>query len=326
MRRREFIAIAAGAAATWPLAARAQTATKRVGIMMLLPETEPEAQARATAFRQTLASLSWVEGHNIHLDYRWGVGDLQAQAAELVALAPDAILANAPPSIIALRKTDRVIPVVFVSTTDPIVLGLVKSLAHPGGNATGFVSGEVGLSGKWLELLKEIAPNVKRAAVLLAPKDTNVGAEAQLAAVRPAAISLDVELSRIDIGSPADMERSVSEFASTAHGGLIVTRTAESSAAHKTIIALAARYRLPAVYPERFYVTDGGLAAYGADVTEEFRQAAAYIDRILRGEKPGDLPVQAPTKYELVVNLKTAKALGLAIPESFLSRADEVIE
>jgi len=324
--RREFNPFICGAA-TCPLAARAQQpAMKRVGVLMGALEADAEYQARIKAFREALASLGWSEENNIHLDIRWGItdADIRRGATELVGLSPDVLLTNAPPSALALQKATVTIPIVFAAVTDPVLLGLVEGLARPGGNITGFTSAEVALSGKWLELLKEIAPNIKRVGIFAPP--SNLGAQAQIGAIQGIAPSLKVELSRVIIGQPSEMERGVSALATSTDSGLIVSRTAEAFVARRAIISLAAKYRLPAVYPDRVFISSGGLASYGTDIVDDFRKAAGYVDRILKGEKPADLPVQVPTKYELAINLKTAKALGLDVPPTVLARADKVIE
>jgi putative ABC transport system substrate-binding protein len=331
MRRRNFITLLSGTAVARFLPAhvtvRAQQAPmKRVGVLMGAVETDLEYQARIKAFQQSLAALGWIEGSNIHLNVRWGIGDadIRGGAAELVGLSPDVLLSNAPPAVLALQKLTDTIPIVFVAVTDPVILGVVQNLAPPGGNITGFTSAEVALSGKWLELLKEIAPDVRRAAVFAPP--SNLGAQAQIGAIQAVAPSLQVELNRITVGELGTMERAVSALAGAGNGGLIVSRTAETFAARDLIISLAAKYRLPAVYPDHLFITSGGLASYGTDLVDDFRKAARYVDRILKGEKPSDLPVQVPTEYKLAINQKTAKALGLAIPPSLVARADEVIE
>jgi putative ABC transport system substrate-binding protein len=273
-----------------------------------------------------MSELGWIDGKNLSVDYRWGV-DAQIvgkNAVELVALAPDVIVANAPPCVQALQQATHTVPIVFVAVTDPVALGIVQSLARPGGNATGFSPAELGMSAKWLQLLKEIAPDVKRAAVF---EDAgNAGAVQQFATLQSAAPSLGVELSVIGVRDKDQIERDVDAFARPGGGGLIVLRTSENIAVRDVIIAAAARHRLPAVYPLRFMAMAGGLVSYGPDIVEEFRQAAGYVDRIFKGEKPADLPVQAATKFELVINLKTAKALGFGIPQTLLATADEVIE
>jgi putative ABC transport system substrate-binding protein len=330
VKRREFMTLLGGIAATWPLAARAQQPgqMRRIGVLMNLAADDPESQARIGAFLQGLQELGWALGRNLRIDYRWGAASdaerIRRLAAELIALVPDVILANAPPSVIALQRTSRSVPIVFAAVTDPVGMGIVQSLARPGGNATGFTSAEFGMSAKWLELLKEVAPGVKRAAVLRNP--TNPGSMPQFAAIQTVAPMFGVDLSLIDLADAGEIERGIDALARSPNGGLIVTRTSEAIIYRDLIIALAARHRLPAVYPLRFFVSDGGLISYGPDIVDQFRRAAGYVDRILKGEKPADLPVQAPTKYELVINLKTAKALGLEVPATLLARADEVIE
>jgi putative tryptophan/tyrosine transport system substrate-binding protein len=328
IRRRKFLATLGGAAA-WPLAARAQQAEKvrRVGALMNLTADDLEASARVTALAQGLQQLSWTVGRNLRIDYRWGAVDAdhsRRYAAELVALAPDVILAGGSPAVAALQEATRTVPIVFANVVDPVGAGFVDSLAQPGGNATGFIMYEYGLSAKWLELLKEIAPRVTRAAVIRdAAIATGIG---QLAVIQAAAPSFGVEVRPVGVRDANEIERAVTAFARSSNGGLIVTGSPLTAAYRKLIIALAARDRLPAVYAFRYFATSGGLISYGPDTTDPFRRAAGYIDRILRGEKPADLPVQAPTKYELVINLKTAKALGLDMPATVLARADEVIE
>jgi ABC-type uncharacterized transport system substrate-binding protein len=329
MRRREFIALLGGAAVAWPLAARAQQPERmrRIGVLMNLAADDPEGQARLTAFLQRLQQLGWTDGRNLRIDYRWGTGDADRYgryAAELVALAPDVILAPIAAVVVALRRATRAVPIVFVQVTDPVGAGLVESLARPGGNATGFMNYEYGLSGKWLELLKQIAPRVTRAAVLRDPTEaTGIG---QFAAIQSMAPSLGVVISTVNMYDAAEIERVVAAFARGPNGGLIVPGATLATLNRELIITLAARHRLPAVYSNSIFVTGGGLIAYGPDRVDQYRRAAGYVDRILKGEKPADLPVQAPTKYELVINLKTAKALGLEVPATLLARADEVIE
>jgi putative tryptophan/tyrosine transport system substrate-binding protein len=327
MKRREFITLLGGATA-WPLAARAQQGERmrRVGVLMNLAADDPESQARIGAFLQGLQEAGWVIGRNLRIDYRWATDPdrVRKSATELVALVPDVILASAPASVIALQRASRTMPIVFAAVTDPVGMGIAQSLARPGGSATGFTSAEFGMSAKWLELLKEIAPGLKRVAILREPG--NPGAMSQFAAIQTVAPMFDVELSLIDLADAGEIERSIDAFARTSNGGLIATRTSEAIAHRGLIVALAARHRLPAVYPLRLFVSGGGLISYGPDIVDQFRRAAGYVHRILNGEKPADLPVQAPTKYELVINLKTAKALGLEIPSSVLARADEVIE
>ena len=326
MRRREFITLLGGMAATWPLAARAQQAggMRRIGALMSLPADDPESTARTAAFLQTLQELGWTDGRNVRIEMRWGGGDLRRYAAELVALAPDVILTNGSVGIASVLGVTRTIPVVFVQVTDPVGAGLVESLARPGGNATGFTLFEFSTSGKWVELLKQIAPAVTRAVVLRDP--TSLAGLGQFAAVQSAASLLGVELRPVDIRRAQGIERAVTAFAQAPNGGLIIGNTSFAFFHRELIIALAARYRLPAVYPYRSLAVGGGLVLYGTDSADSYRQAARYIDRILKGEKPADLPVQAPTKYELVINLKTAKTLGLTVPPSLLAIAYEVIE
>ena len=326
MRRRELITLLGGAAA-WPLAARAHERMRRIGALMNLTADDPEASARVTALAQGLQQLGWTVGRNLQIDYRWGAADAdrgRRYAAELAALAPDVILSVGTASMGPLLQATRTVPIVFVSITDPVGAGFVDSLARPGGNATGFIQFEYSLSGKWLELLKQIAPGVTRAAVFRDPAITSgIG---QFAVIQSVAPSLGVEVSPISVRDAGEIERTVAAFARSPNGGLIVTSGAGSVLHRELIIALAARYKLPAVYYRRYFVTSGGLISYGFDLVDQYSHAAGYVDRILKGEKPADLPVQAPTKYELVINLKTAKALGLALPDSVLARADEVIE
>jgi ABC-type uncharacterized transport system substrate-binding protein len=326
VNRREFITLLGGAAA-WPLAAGAQhaSAMRRIGVLVNLASDDPESQARIGAFLQGLQEYGWAIGRNVRIEYRWAAdpASVPGLAAELVALAPDVILANANPSVWALQRTTRTLPIVFVAATEPVGSGLVESMARPGGNATGFASAEFGTSAKWLELLKEIAPGVTRAAVL---QDPPTGGASQFAAIQAVAASLGVALRSVAVSDVGEIERLVAEFARASNGGLIVTRGAPTITHRNLIVKLAAQHRLPAVYPLRLFVTAGGLISYGPDVVDQYRRAAGYVDRVLKGEKPADLPVQAPTKYELVINLKTVKALGLDIPATVLARADEVIE
>jgi ABC-type uncharacterized transport system substrate-binding protein len=328
IKRREFITLLGGAAAAWPLGARAQQGERmrRVGVLWYLAADDAEGQARLAAFAQALRQSGWSEGRNLRIDTRWSTaGDVHRHAAELVALAPDALVAATGTATVApLLQATRSVPIVFVTVVDPVGAGFVASLARPGGNATGFTIYEYSMSGKWLELLKEIAPRVTRAAVLRDPAvASGIG---QFGAVQIVAPSLGVEVTPVDIRDAGEIERAVSAFASGSNGGLIVTGSAGAIAHRELIATLAARHRLPAVYPARYSLKAGGLVSYGPDLLDQFRRAADYVDRILRGEKPADLPVQAPTKYELVINLKTAKALGFEIPSSVLARADEVIE
>ncbi len=328
MRRRDLITQVGGAAAAWPLAARAQQAgrMRRIGALMSFTTDDPESQARLLALAQGLQELGWTVGRNVRIDTRWGAGDAERYrryAAELVALAPDVILAVGPSALAQLQQATRSVPIVFTAVPDPVGGGFVASLARPGGNATGFMLFEYSTSGKWPELLKEIAPRVTRAAVIRDP--TLTSSVAQFAAIQGAAGSLGVELSPIDMRDAGEIERAVTAFARASNGGLLIT-PGGSSTRRSLIITLAARHKLPAVYPFRYHVTSGGLISYGPDTVDQYRRAAGYVDRILKGEKPADLPVQAPTKYELVINLKTAKALGLDVPAAVLARADEVIE
>jgi putative ABC transport system substrate-binding protein len=329
MRRREVISLLGAAAVPWPLAARAQQGEpmRRIGVLMNAAADDPEDQAEVAAFQHVLQQLGWSDGRNMRIDIRWGENDVDRErkyAAELVALAPEVVLASGTLSVAAFQHITRTLPMVFVRVSDPVGAGFVDSLARPGGNTTGFMLFEYSSSGKWLELLKQIAPSVTRAAILRDP--ANPAGIAQFGAIQAAAQSLGVEVSPISVRDAGEIERAVAAFARSKNGGLIVTPSASESGHRDLIIALAAQHRLPAVYAFRANVTGGGLISYGVDHVDQFRRAATYVDRILKGEKPADLPVQAPTKYELVVNLKTAKALGLTIPPSVLTRADEVIE
>jgi ABC-type uncharacterized transport system substrate-binding protein len=330
MRRRAFIAVLGGAAATWPLAARAQRSERmrRIGVLMASAADDSENQARMAAFLQGLAQLGWTDGRNVQIDTRWATtnaDDLRRHAAELAALAPDVLVAATGTATVApLLQATRTVPIVFVVVIDPVGAGFVASLARPGGNATGFTMFEYGLSGKWLELLKQIAPSITRAAVVRDPAiASGIG---QFAAVQAVAPSLGVELTPVDARDVPEIERAVTVFARSGNGGLIVTPSAVANRHRDLIATLAARHRLPAVYGSRQYVAAGGLISYGPDLIDQYRRAAGYVDRILKGEKAADLPVQAPTKNELVINLKTAKALGLEIPDKLLALADEVIE
>jgi putative ABC transport system substrate-binding protein len=327
MRRREFITMLGGAAA-WPIAARAQQAerVRRIGVLMNLAEDDPESSARLTAFIRGLHELGWSEGRNVRIDIRWSAGaaeESRKYAAELVAFAPDALVAISTPSVAALQHATRSVPIVFVQIVDPVGSGFVETLARPGGNATGFTVSEYSISGKWLELLKEIAPGTTRAVVLRDPSSpVGIGTFGALQAV---AASSGVELRPVDVRDADEIERAITALA-RGSVGVVVLPGGLAAVRRDLIIALAARHRLPAAYPFRYYVARGGLVSYGPDTTDPFWRAATYVDRILRGEKPADLPVQAPTKYELVINLKTAKALGLDVPPTLLARADEVIE
>jgi putative tryptophan/tyrosine transport system substrate-binding protein len=329
MRRREFITLLGGAAAAWPLAARAQQGERmrRIGVLMNLAADDAQSMARITAFLQGLQQLGWTDGQNVAIEYRWGGGDperIRKFAAELVALGPDVILAVGSFTVLPLQHVSRTVPIVFANVTDPVGAGIVANLARPGGNATGFTTFEYGISAKWLELLKQIGSGITRAAVLRDP--TIIASISQFAAIQSVAPSLGVELTPIDTRNAGDIERAVVAFAREPNAGLIVVTGTSAITHRELIISLASRHRLPAVYPFRYYVTGGGLMSYGPDVIDFYRRAAGYVDRILKGEKPADLPVQAPTKYELIINLKTAKALGLEVPPTLLARADEVIE
>ena len=328
MRRREFITLI-GSAAVVPLVAGAQPSEsiRRVGVLMSTAADDREGQARIAAFRQGLQKLGWIEGQNVRLDIRWGGGDADLDrrfAAELVALTPDVILATASSTVAALQGATRTVPVVFAHAVDPVAAGFVDSLARPGGNATGFVLFEYGISAKWLELLKEIAPSVTRAGVLRDP--AMAAGTGQFGALQSVAPSFGVELSPVNVRDAGEIERVVTAFARSSNGGLIVTASPLATLHRDLIVALAARHKLCAVYNLRLFVTAGGLISYGSDVPDLLRRAAGYVDRILKGEKPADLPVQAPTKFEMVVNIKTARALGITVPPSLLARADEVIE
>jgi len=327
VKRREFIALLGGATA-WALAARAQQGdrVRRIGVLMNYTADDPESMARITVFVQSLHGLGWTVGHNLQIDYRFGAGDVERYrrfASELVSLAPDVLVTSGAVAVEALQRTTRAVPIVFVTVTDPVGGGLVASLARPGGNTTGFTLSEYGVSGKWLELLKQIAPNVTRAAVLRDPVAVGIG---QFAAIQAVAPSLQVELSPIDARDAGEIERVVTEFAKRPNGALIVTATAFSTIHRDLIITLAAQHKLPAVYSYRLFVASGGLISYGPDSHDQFRLAAGYVDRILKGEKPADLPVQQPTRLITALNMKTAKALGLTVPPSLLATADEVIE
>jgi putative ABC transport system substrate-binding protein len=328
MRRREFLGVLGSAAATWPLAARAQQPerVRRIGSLTGIAD-DSMTQARLATFLETLQQLGWTEGQNVQVDRRWGGGDadrIRKYAAELATLNPDVILAAGAPATQQLLQATRTVPIVFVLVPDPVGSGFVESLSRPGGNATGFMTFEYGLSGKWLELLKEIAPGVTRAAVLRDPAlPAGIG---QFAIIQSVVQSVGVDVSPISVRDAAEIERAISAFARSSNGGLIVTASALARVHINLIITLAARHKLPAVYWDRPSVASGGLISYGANDIDPFRRAAGYVDRILKGENPADLPVQAPTKYELVINLKTAKALGLDVSPSLLARANEVIE
>jgi putative tryptophan/tyrosine transport system substrate-binding protein len=328
IRRRDFLTLLGGAAAAWPLAVRAQQAerVRRIGVLVGLAE-DPEGRARIAAFQQALAQLGWTIGRNVRIDTRWGAGDadrIRTYAAELVVLAPDVILGSGSSVVGPLLQATRTVPIVFTQTADPVGAGFVDSLARPGGNATGFTLSEYGMGGKWLEVLKEIAPSATRAAVL---RDSAIAQGIGLwGAIQTAAPSFGIEVSPVNVRDAPEIERAVAVFARSPNGGLIVTGSGLAIIHRDLIIALAARHKLPAVYFQRHFVAAGGLISYGPDAIDPHRRAADYVDRILKGEKPAELPVQNPTKFELVINLKTAKALGLEIPPSLLARADEVIE
>ena len=329
IKRRELIKLVSGAVVAWPVVTRAQQSERirRIGVMTNLAEDDPETRVRLDAFRNGLQQSGWVENRNLRIDYRWGVGDTdihRKNATELVALKPDVILAHGSTIMGPLRRATRTVPVVFVSVADPVAGGFVDSLARPGGNATGFTSFDYAQSGKWLEVLKEIAPNIKRAAVIRDPEQVSGGG--QIGAIQSVAAMMQVDLHPIGLRDIDEIERTVAAFASRPNGGLIVTTAAWAQIHRDELVALAARHRLPAVYPYRLFIRTGGLVCYTPDIVHQYEQAAGYVNRILKGERPGDLPVQAPTKYELVINLKTANTLGLDIPPTLLARADEVIE
>jgi putative ABC transport system substrate-binding protein len=329
VNRRELITLLGGAASAWPLAARAQQAERmrRVGVLIPRAANDPESRARIGAFHQGLQQWGWTEGRNVRIDIIWPGGSAESirkASAELAALAPDVVLAHGGATVGPLLMATSAVPVVFVSVTDPVGAGFVDNLARPGGNATGFILFEYTLSGKWLELLKEIAPGIMRVAVL---RDAAMGAgPGQFGVIQALAPSLGMEVVPVNVRDAGEIERSVAGFARSSNGGLIVTGSALTAVHRDVIVTLAARHKLPAVYFERPFVAGGGLVSYGPDIVDQYRRAAGYVDRILKGEKPADLPVQAPTKYELVINLKTAKALGLEVPPTLLARADEVIE
>jgi ABC-type uncharacterized transport system substrate-binding protein len=326
--RRAFITLLGGAAA-WPLAARGQQGegVRRIGILMSGGKSDPQQRAQHAAFVHALNELGWTAGRNVSIDTLWGSGDaghLLTDAKTLVALAPDLLLASGGVTMQALLQATRSVPVIFLLVLDPVGAGYVQSLAHPGGNVTGFTNFEYGMSGKWLELVKQIMPDLMRASVLRDPGATS--GTAQFAAIQAVAPFLKVDLTPLGLGDVGEIERDIAKFASGTNGGLIVLPGALAVVHRELIITLAARHRLPAIYPYRYFITSGGLMSYGPNPTDPFRQAAGYADRILKGEKPADLPVQSPTKYELVINLKTARALGLEVPPTLLARADEVIE
>src|SRR5262245_36318176 len=331
MRRRDFIALLGASFASRPLAARAQQrdGIRRIGVLVALTKDNPESQLRLAAFTQAMQELGWTEGRNIQFEYRWSNGDAernQKYAAELVALGPDVILAGNTSTVAPLQRASRTIPIVFAGVVDPVGAGFVDAMARPGGNTTGFTQFEYGMSGKWLELLKEIAPQVKRAAVLR-NRNVTITETGEFAAIQSVAPSLGIEVNPLGItDADEDIESGIATYARAPNGGLIVGTGALAIRHRQLIVKLAAQHRLPAVYPYHFFVTEGGLISYGPDRVDQFRRAAVYVDRILKGEKPGDLPVQAPNKYELTVNLKTAKALGLTVPLPLIARANELIE
>jgi putative ABC transport system substrate-binding protein len=330
VKRREFIALLGGAAAAWPVAARAQQGQRlrRIGFMMVYAEADTEGQVRMTAFRSALQEMGWTEGHNIRIDYRWKAGEpgrAGEYARDLLALMPDVILANGTPALAALQKATRDVPIVFVTITDPVGAGYVQSLSRPGANITGFSTFEPEIGGKWLELLKELSPKLTRVACIMDPGFE--GFAAVWRTVEGMAPSLALHVTNVVLRDPADdIETALAEFAKLPGGGLVVFPTAINNLQRNRIFALAARHQLPAVYPFTVYATGGGLMSYGFDSVDQFRRAASYVDRILKGDKPADLPVQAPTKFELVINLQTAKTLGLTVPATLRARADEVIE
>ncbi len=331
MKRREFITLIGGAAAAWPLAARAQQTerVRRIGVLMSFVVSDPEAQPRIAAFEKGMRDLGWVEGRNLRTEYRWAPGEdanlLRSGARELLDTAPDLILANSTPVIAALREQSRAVPVVFVQVTDPVGQGLVASLARPGGNLTGFTSFEFSIGSKWLEMLKVVAPHVTRVALVFNPR-TAPYADLFWGPIEAAAPTFDVTPIAAPVHDAAEIERALDAFAREPNGGLMVLPDVSTMNHRDLIIALAARHRLPAIYPFRYFAASGGLLSYGTDVTDVLRRAASYADRILKGARPGELPVQGPTKFELVMNLRAAKMLGIAMPPLLLARADEVIE
>ena len=327
IRRREVITLLGGAAAGWPLAARAQQGERmrRIGVMLVFDESDADAQSSVRGLVKRLDELGWTAGRNLDIDYRWGAAEHgRARALELIALQPDMIVAGGGPAAFALWQATRSVPIVFVQVVDPVGLGIVASMARPGGNLTGFTHFESAIVGKWLEALKEIAPGMSRATILF--DSDNPASAVYLRAVETVPPSFGVQLTPTGVRNTAEIERLIDQFAREPNGGLIVLPGPATNNHRELIIALAARHRLPAAYPQRYYAKGGGLMSYGVDLADQFRRAAGYVDRILKGEKPADLPVQAPTKYELVINLKTAKTLGLEIPPTLLARADEVIE
>jgi len=329
MKRREFITLFGGAVAAWPLAARAQQGegVRRIGVLMNTSAKDTNAVANLEEFKQALQQLGWTAGKNIRIEIRWAEGkanEIRKHAVELAALAPDVIFSTGTAGMPPLLLATHTVPIVFVNVVDPVGAGFVESMARPGGNVTGFVQFEYSLSAKWIELLKQIAPSITRVAVLRdAAITSGIG---QFAVIQSVAPSLGVDVTAINVHDAAEIERAVTAFARSSNGGLILTASALAAVHRELITSLAAKHKLPAIYYRRYFVTSGGLASYGPDVPDHFRRAAGYVDRILKGEKPADLPVQAPTKYETVINLKTAKALGITVPQTLLARADEVIE
>jgi putative tryptophan/tyrosine transport system substrate-binding protein len=329
MTRRAFIALLGGAAAAWPLAARAQQGQRmrRIGVLMHLAADDPEGQRRVAVFLQGLQEAGWAVGRNVDIEMRWAAGDadrFRRYAMEIIALTPDVILASGTPSVVAVQQATRTVPIVFVLVPDAVGAGIVASLSRPGGNTTGFTSTELGMSVKWLELLKEIAPKVTRASVLRDAADP--ATMGQFGAIHGAGPSFGIVISPMGVANAEDIERGITAFAREPNGGLIILPTPKTVVHRGLIIKLADQHRLPAVYRARYWAAEGGLVSYGPGILDQYRSAAGYVDRILKGEKPADLPVQAPTKYDLVINLKTAKALGLDVPATVLARADEVIE
>ena len=329
MKRREFIALLGGAAAAWPVLGRAQPAdrTPRIGVMIATPESDPVTQARVAALRQGLAALGWIEGRTIRIDYRWNIeapDRARAAAKELLALTPNVILPSTTPMLAAVRQETQSLPIVFVNVSDPIGTGLVESLARPGGNITGFTNFEYAMGSKWLQLLKQIAPDVTRVAAVANPSNPNT--KLYLSAIAPAAPAAGLDLTMAGVNTDGDIEHAIASFAREPKGGLLVIPDPVTINHRHAIIAQAAKHRLAAVYAYRFFAASGGLLAYGTNTEDLFPRAASYVDRILKGEKAGDLPIQQPTKYELVINIKTANALGITIPPNLLALVDEVIE
>jgi putative ABC transport system substrate-binding protein len=329
MRRREFIVFLGGASAAWPLAARAQQGEhmRRIGVLMNIGTDDPEAPAMVGAFSQGLAEAGWIIGRNARIDYRWDQSNAEASrayAAELLALTPDIILVSSTPGATAVKQLTRTVPIVFTGVADPVGSGIVNSLARPGGNITGFMVFDFSFGGKWVDLLKEIAPHITRVAVFR--DDTNPAGIATFGVIQAMATSAGLQVTPVSVRNSDEIASAVEAFARSPNGGAIVTGSAEYTGHRDLILELVARYKLPAIYRDRFIVANGGLISYGPDLADLYRRAAGYVDRILKGEKPADLPVQAPTKYELVINLKTAKALGLTVPQSLLASANEVIE